>query len=111
MAGTHLKEFSDDNFETEVVASEQLVVVDFTAPWCGPCKVMAPIVEALAKDFGGSVKIGKLNVDDNPQIASKYNINSIPTLLFVKNGNVVDQHVGLLARELLKAKIEKFAAS
>ena len=111
MASKFMHEFSDDNFETEVMASDQPVVIDFTAPWCGPCKMLGPIVEELAEAFGGTVKMGKLNVDDNPQTASKYGIISIPTLLFVKGGNVVDQHVGLLAKEPLKAKIEKLTAS
>ena len=111
MASEFLREFSDDNFETEVMESSQPVVIDFTAPWCGPCKILSPIVEELAEAFGGTVKMGKLNVDDSPQTASKYGIISIPTLLFVKGGNVIDQHVGLLAKEPLKAKIDKLAAS
>jgi thioredoxin 1 len=111
MSGTNVREFTDENFEQEVLGADLPVVVDFTAPWCGPCKVLGPIVEELAGVFEGKVKIGELNVDDNPQTASKYGIISIPTLLFVKNGSVVEQHVGLMAREPLKNTIERFAAS
>lgn len=111
MAGENLREFTDDNFDTEVLASEIPVVADVWAPWCGPCKMQAPIVEELAETFVGRVRIGKLNVDDNPRTAAKYGINSIPTLLFVKNGSVADQHVGLLAKEALKAKIDQFIGS
>ena len=111
MSSANVKEFTDDNFQTEVMASDQPVVIDFTAPWCGPCKMIGPIVEELAEVFKDTVKIGKLNVDDNPQTASKYGIISIPTLLFVKNGSVIDQHVGLLAKAPLKAKIQQLVAS
>jgi thioredoxin 1 len=111
MAGRHLREFTDENFKQEVIESKTPVVVDFTAPWCGPCKVLGPIVEQLAEELHGTVKVGKLDVDSNPRIASQYNINSIPTLLFVKNGSIFDQHVGLMAKEPLKKKIEAFAAS
>ena len=111
MAGGDLCEFTDGNFEQEVLRSDQPVVVDFTAPWCGPCKVLGPIIQELAAEFKGTVRMGRLNVDDNPQTASKYGIISIPTILFVNNGSVVEQHVGLLAKEPLRAKIEQFAAS
>jgi thioredoxin 1 len=108
MASGVLAEFTDDNFEAEVLKSSLPVLVDFWAQWCGPCKMLTPIVEELAKDFDGRLKIGKLNVDDSPQFASRYSVNSIPTLLFIKDGNVVDQHVGLLAKKALQAKIEQF---
>jgi len=110
MSGSYLREFTDENYQKEVLESATPVVVDFTAPWCGPCKMLGPIVEEIAEAFDGRVKIGKMNVDDNPQTASKYRIVSIPTLLFVKNGNVVDQHTGLLTREALRKKIEQFAS-
>lgn len=103
-----LAEFTDDNFEAEVLKSPLPVLVDFWAQWCGPCKMLTPIVEELAKDYDGKLRIGKLNVDDSPQSASRYAVNSIPTLLFVKGGNVVDQHVGLLAKKALQAKIDQF---
>jgi thioredoxin 1 len=108
MASGVLAEFTDENFEAEVLKSSLPVLVDFWAQWCGPCKMLTPIIEELAKDFDGRLKIGKLNVDDSPQFASRYAVNSIPTLLFVKDGNVVDQHVGLLAKKALQAKIEQF---
>jgi len=97
--------FTDDNFENEVLASEVPVVVDFWAPWCGPCKMLTPIIEELSGEYGDKVKIGKLNTDENPQTATKYSIVSIPTVLFIKKGEVVEKQVGLLAKEALKTKI------
>ena len=90
--------FTDENFETEALASELPVLVDFYADWCGPCKMLAPIVEALAPEYEGKVKIGKLNVDNAPNTAQKYGIMSIPTLLFIKNGEVVNKIVGLVSK-------------
>lgn len=97
--------FTDDNFENEVLASEVPVVVDFWAPWCGPCKMLTPIIEELSGEYGDKVKIGKLNTDENPQTATKYSIVSIPTVLFIKKGEVAEKQVGLLAKEALKTKI------
>jgi thioredoxin 1 len=108
MSSEMLAEFTDDNFEAEVLKSTVPVVVDFWAEWCGPCKMLTPIIEELAKENAGTVKMGKLNVDNSPVSASRYGVSSIPTLLFVKNGNVVDQHVGLLAKKALQGKIERF---
>jgi thioredoxin 1 len=108
MSSSFLADFNDANFETDVLKSTVPVVVDFWAEWCGPCKMLTPIVEELAQEYGATVKIGKLNVDNSPLTASKYAVNSIPTILFVKGGNVVDQHVGLLAKKMLKAKIDQF---
>lgn len=102
-----LKEFTDQNFSDEVLSSELPVVVDFWAEWCGPCKMLTPILEEIAPEYEGKVVIGKLNIDSNPQIASKYNINSIPTMLFFKDGQVVEQHTGLLASGPLKVKIDR----
>lgn len=107
---SHLPEFSDSNFSQEVLSSSIPVVVDFWAEWCGPCKMLTPIVEQLAAEYDGKVKIGKLNVDNSPAMASKYGVTSIPTILFVKGGNVVDQHVGLLGKAPLKAKIDRLLA-
>ena len=107
MAEGAVYEFSDTGFADEVLGSDLPVVVDFWAEWCGPCKMLTPIVAQLAKDFEGTVKIGKVNIDNNPQIAAKYNIVSIPTLLFFKEGKIVDQHTGLLAQPALKNKISK----
>jgi thioredoxin 1 len=108
MSSDALYEFTDDNFEAEVLKSAIPVVVDFWAEWCGPCKLLTPIVDELANVFAGKVKIGKLNVDNSPATASKYSVNSIPTMLFIKSGNVFDQHVGLLAKKALQSKIDKF---
>ncbi len=102
-----LQHFSDANFKEEVIVSKQPVVVDFWAAWCGPCKMIAPIVEELANEYAGKVKIGKIDVDNNPQTATDYGIMSIPTLMFFKNGKVMDQAVGALSREELKRKIEE----
>ncbi len=103
----YLKEFTDNNFNDEVIGSSLPVVVDFWAEWCGPCKLLTPIIADIAKDYDGKVVIGKVNVDDNPQVAAKYGINSIPSLLFFKNGQVIEQHTGLLPKASLKSKIDK----
>jgi thioredoxin 1 len=108
MSSDVLAEFTDVNFEAEVLKSPMPVVVDFWAEWCGPCRMLTPIVEELAREYGDRVKIGKLNVDVAPLTASRYGVSNIPTILFVKNGNVVDQHVGLLAKKALQAKIDQF---
>jgi thioredoxin 1 len=108
MSSGILADFTDDNFDAEVLKSSSPVLVDFWAEWCGPCKMLTPIIEDLAQGYAGRVKMGKLNVDDSPASASKYGVNSIPTLLFIKGGNVVDQHVGLLSKKALQAKIDQF---
>lgn len=111
MTSENLYEFTDDNFDQEVLAADLPVVVDLWAPWCGPCRMLTPIISEVAEEFGGKVKVGKLNTDDNPQTAAKYGINSIPTIFFVKNGTIVDRHVGLLAKEPLKEKFNSLIAS
>lgn len=93
------------NFETTVTSSSVPVVVDFWAPWCGPCKAIAPILEELAGELGSSVKICKVNVDNNSEIASKYEIRAIPTILLFKNGAVAETIVGLTSKDDLKAKL------
>ena len=99
--------FSDDNFKTEVLESNVPVLVDFWAPWCGPCKMQGPIVEDLAKDFEGkNVKIGKMNTDENPNTPGSYHIMSIPTLMIYKNGEVAEQMVGVHDKATLAAKLE-----
>ncbi len=100
-------EITDDNFEEEVIQSEKPVLVDFWAPWCGPCKAIGPAVAELAEEFGDKVKFAKCNVDNSPMVPGKYGIQSIPTLLFMKDGNVENQIVGLVP----KAKIEKVVKS
>lgn len=111
MGGENIREFTDDNFESEVLSSEVPVVVDLWAPWCGPCQKLTPIMEELASEYGDKVKIGKLNIDDNPQTASKYGVMSIPTVFFVKNGEIADTQVGLLPKEPLKTKIDALIKS
>ena len=94
-----LIEFSTDDFKSEVVESNTPVLVDFWAEWCGPCRVIAPVVEELANDYEGKVKFGKVNVDDHNQVASEYGVRSIPTLLIFKDGAVVNQIVGSVPKE------------
>jgi thioredoxin 1 len=106
MGHEHVVDFTDANFQAEALKATLPVVVDLWAPWCGPCKMLTPIVEELAAEFAGKIKIGKLNVDDNPGTASRYSVISIPTLLFIKGGNIIDQHVGLLAKNNLKTKMQ-----
>ena len=100
----NVAEFTDKNFENEVLTSNEPVLVDFWAPWCGPCRMIAPVVEELAQDNAGSVKIGKLNIDDSPQTAQQYGVNSIPTLMIFQGGQVKKSIVGLKdKRELQQA--------
>lgn len=99
-------DFTDANFEQEVLKNKEPVMVDFFAPWCGPCKMMGPVVEKLAEEYKGKVKIGKLNVDDNTEFSAKYAIQSIPTIIFFKDGKVVDQLLGFQSGEALKQKLD-----
>ncbi len=99
-------EFTDDNFQSAALETDNLVVADFWAVWCGPCKMIAPIIDEAASEYEGDVVIGKVDVDNNPQVASKYSIRSIPTILFIKNGEVIDKHVGVISKQALKEKIE-----
>lgn len=103
----HVQTFTDGNFEETVLKAGVPVLVDFWAPWCGPCKRLAPTVQALATDYAGKVTIGKLNVDDNPDTAFKFQIRGIPALLLFKNGQVVESIVGLAPKEDLKKVIDK----
>jgi len=100
------QEFTDANFQKKVLSADKLTLVDFWATWCGPCRAMGPVVEELAKDYSGKVNVGKLNVDQNPNVCGKYNVTSIPTILFIKNGKVVDRVVGVYPKNRLEKKIK-----
>ncbi len=102
----HILEIEDDVFETEVLKSDKPVMVDFWAPWCGPCKAIAPSIEALEKTFGDQMKFVKVNVDENPISPSKYGVQAIPTLIFFKNGEIADQITGMVAMEKLEETIK-----
>ena len=98
-------EFNKSNFDTEVVKSNVPVLVDFWAPWCGPCKMIGPIIEELATEFDGKVKVGKVNVDDNQDLAGTFGIRGIPTVMLFKDGKVLNQFVGLKSKEELTSAL------
>jgi thioredoxin 1 len=100
-------QLTDANFEAEVVKSEQPVLVDFWAPWCGPCRMIGPVIEELAKEYAGKVKVCKLNTDEAQDTAGKYQISAIPTILLFKGGKVVQQLVGLQPKEELKKHLDE----
>ena len=105
--GNKTLELTDANFATTVEQSDVPVLVDFWAPWCGPCRLVAPVVEQLAESYSGRLQVAKLNTDDNPSVASQFNIRSIPTLLFFKNGQVVDTVIGAVPKDKLQQKVEE----
>ncbi len=104
---THPADTSDSTFEVDVIGSDLPVLVDFWAPWCGPCRMVAPIVEELAEEYEGKVKFVKLNTDENPQVAGKYGIRSIPTLLVFKGGKPVGQIVGFRPKSDLEKRLQE----
>ena len=106
MAGNVL-EFSDANFQTEVLESTEPVLVDFWAPWCGPCRMIAPTVEEIANEYQGKVRVGKVNTDEARQSAINYRIQSIPTLLLFKDGKVADQLMGAVPKQQITAMLSK----
>lgn len=99
-------EFTDANFDTTVLKSDKLTVVDFWAEWCGPCRAIGPVVEELSKEYAGKVNIGKLNVDLNPNVSMNFGITSIPAILFIKDGKVVDKQIGAVPKVMLEKKIQ-----
>ena len=106
MAG-NVVEFSDAGFQSDVINSDQPVLVDFWAPWCGPCKLLSPTIEALATSFAGKARVGKVNIDNNPEVASSLGISSIPTVILFKGGQIVDRFVGVTPLSKLSAAIDK----
>jgi thioredoxin 1 len=104
---TDILEIGDSSFESEVLQADKPVLVDFWAPWCGPCRAIAPVVEELAVQFGDKVKFAKCNVDENPATPTKYGIKSIPTLLFFKDGEVLDKIIGIVAKSRLEEMISQ----
>jgi thioredoxin 1 len=99
-------ELTDANFQTKVLESDKLTVVDFWAEWCGPCRAISPLIEELSKEYNGKINVGKLNVDHNPNVSINYGITSIPAILFIKDGKVVDKQIGAVPKSILEKKIQ-----
>lgn len=109
MAESAVVHLTEQNFDEALVANSGLMMVDFWAEWCGPCRAIAPVLEELARSSGGRVKLAKVNVDENPGLAARYGIRSIPTILFVKDGKIVDQVIGAVPRAQLQKKLDALA--
>src|SRR5579885_1046346 len=107
MAGNHIMEFTEQNFDEQVLKSAKPVLVDFWAPWCAPCRMMAPTVDAIAAEYADRAVVGKLNVDDHQSLATRYNIRGIPALLLFKDGQVREQVVGATSKDVITRMIEK----
>lgn len=99
-------EFTDANFQQEVLQNDKVTLIDLWAEWCGPCRMMSPVVEELAKEYKDRVMVGKLNVDDNPEVPTNYNVRGIPTFLLFKNGELKEKIVGVQTKQFLQNKIE-----
>lgn len=110
MASANLLTLTETNFENEVLRSSVPVLVDFWAEWCGPCKMIAPILDEIAQEYDGRLKVGKVNIDDQQGLATQHGIRAIPTLLVFKNGEVADQIVGLKSKRDLKANLDRLVA-
>ena len=110
MASTAVLEVSDASFDSEVLQSDKPVLVDFWAVWCGPCKMIAPVVEQVAESYAGQLKVAKVNVDQNNATPGRYGIRGIPTLLFFKGGKIADQIVGYVSREVIEEKVQRLLA-
>ena len=110
MASPLISALTQDNFEKEVLQSTTPVLVDFWAEWCGPCKMIAPLLDELADEYSGKVKIGKVNIDEQQELATKYGIRAIPTLLLINKGQVAEQMVGAKSKRDLKASLDRVAA-
>jgi len=104
-------QLTDANFDSEVVKSPEPVLVDFWAPWCGPCRMLAPVIEELAKEYSGKARVAKINTDDHPNTASRYRISAIPTLLFFKDGKVAQQVVGVHPKAEIKKILDTLVGS
>ena len=105
--GSGVLEIKEHNFDLEVLQADEPVLVDFFAPWCGPCRMLAPVLEEIAEEFQGKIKVVKVNVDESSLTATNYNVLSIPTMIFFKNGEVKETITGFLEKEELKSKIEE----